>query len=77
MPCFNPRDLQAWSGGEWRGGLPSDITGICHDSRVVKPGVIYVALKGNRCDGHAYLREAFERGAVAAMVQAGGGGGEK
>lgn len=45
------------------------ITGVATDSRVVEPGDLFVALRGNRTDGHQYLQEVFERGAVAALVE--------
>ena len=43
---------------------------VSKDSRTVKPGDLYVALRGERFDGHAFIAEAAERGAVAAMVSA-------
>jgi len=70
MPCVNPLDVQAWTGGMWGADLPSDITGVCHDSRVVTPGDMYIAIKGVQFDGHDFLHDAFQKGAVAAMVQA-------
>jgi UDP-N-acetylmuramoyl-L-alanyl-D-glutamate--2,6-diaminopimelate ligase len=41
------------------------ITGISIDSRAVKPGHLFVALKGGSVDGHDYIRNAVENGAVA------------
>lgn len=38
------------------------------DSRAVAPGDLFVALVGARTDGHAHLRQAVEKGAVAALV---------
>ncbi|MDR2536105.1 MAG: UDP-N-acetylmuramoyl-tripeptide--D-alanyl-D-alanine ligase [Treponema sp.] len=38
------------------------------DSRTVLPGALFVALAGAAQDGHRYIRSAFERGAVAAMI---------
>jgi UDP-N-acetylmuramoyl-tripeptide--D-alanyl-D-alanine ligase len=37
------------------------------DSRSVTPGALFVALKGQRTDGHLYLQDAFNRGALAAI----------
>lgn len=42
--------------------------GISVDSRLVKPGDIFVALSGDRVDGHHYIEEAFHKGAIAAVV---------
>lgn len=52
-------------------GLESEaiITGVATDSRVVEPGDLFVALRGNRTDGHQYLQEVFDKGAVAALVE--------
>lgn len=38
------------------------------DTRVLQPGDLYVALKGERFDGHAFLTKAAEAGAVGALV---------
>jgi len=40
------------------------------DSRTLEPGDLFVALAGERFDGHAFVAEARSRGAVAAMVAA-------
>jgi len=45
------------------------ITGVATDSREVKPGMLFVALKGAKVDGHDFLDEAFANGAVAALVE--------
>jgi UDP-N-acetylmuramoyl-tripeptide--D-alanyl-D-alanine ligase len=42
------------------------------DSRRVRPGGLFVAIRGERDDGHAYVSDAFAAGAVAAVVRAGG-----
>jgi UDP-N-acetylmuramoyl-tripeptide--D-alanyl-D-alanine ligase len=41
---------------------------VTTDSRAVTPGDVFVALKGERFDGHEYVAEALRRGAVAALV---------
>ena len=46
---------------------------VTTDSRAVEPGDLFVALVGERHDGHAYVANAFGRGAVAALVAAGRG----
>jgi UDP-N-acetylmuramoyl-tripeptide--D-alanyl-D-alanine ligase len=38
------------------------------DSRAVTPGMLFVALKGDRFDGHDYVRDVIAAGAAAAMV---------
>jgi UDP-N-acetylmuramoyl-tripeptide--D-alanyl-D-alanine ligase len=39
------------------------------DSRQVTPSSLFIALPGERVDGHDYLSKAFENGAIAALVQ--------
>jgi len=41
---------------------------VVHDSRHVTPGDLFLALPGERTDGHAFLAEAYARGAFAAIV---------
>jgi UDP-N-acetylmuramoyl-L-alanyl-D-glutamate--2,6-diaminopimelate ligase len=41
------------------------INGLAYDSRQVKPGNLFVALRGHERDGHDYLGDALERGAMA------------
>jgi UDP-N-acetylmuramoyl-tripeptide--D-alanyl-D-alanine ligase len=44
------------------------IKGYCIDSRVLQAGELFFALKGERVDGHAYLQEVQQKGALAAVV---------
>ncbi len=46
----------------------SAITGVSIDSRTVQPGDLFVAIKGDRMDGHAFVQSALEKGATAAIV---------
>ncbi len=48
-------------------GSQVPITGVAFDSRQVQPGNIFVALVGNNVNGHRYIHEAIQRGAVAAV----------
>jgi UDP-N-acetylmuramoyl-tripeptide--D-alanyl-D-alanine ligase len=59
--------------------MPSAARRVVHDSRAVRPGDLYVALRGERWDGHAFVDDAFARGAVGAVVARGapGGGGAR
>jgi len=54
------------TGGVARGDVP--FSGVTTDSRAVNAGDLFVALVGERFDGHAYVAEAVRRGAAAAMV---------
>ena len=46
-----------------------EISEICTDSRDVKPGSLFVALCGERFDGHAFIKTALEKGAAFAVAQ--------
>lgn len=54
-----------------RGDLELDIKGIESNSREVKKGYIFVAIKGFDTDGHQYIGNAIENGAIAVMVEEG------
>jgi UDP-N-acetylmuramoyl-L-alanyl-D-glutamate--2,6-diaminopimelate ligase len=47
------------------GNSDIDLTGISYDSRQVRPGDLFVAIKGNKKDGHRYIHDALVRGATA------------
>jgi len=52
------------------GHLPPEdpeIRGVCHDSRRIAPGELYVAIAGARYDGRDFSPQAVERGAVAVL----------
>ena len=53
--------------GEIR-GQTRQITGISFDSRTTAPGDVFIALTGELVDGHDFVEQAFERGAVAALL---------
>ena len=45
------------------------ITGITTDSREVQTGDLYIALKGEKVNGHQFLNHVEKSGAVAALVE--------
>jgi UDP-N-acetylmuramoyl-tripeptide--D-alanyl-D-alanine ligase len=42
--------------------------GISTDSRQIQPGEVFLALRGDRFDGHQFVEAAIQRGAIAAIV---------
>lgn len=52
-----------------KGDLEQDIIGIESNSKKVKPGYIFVAIKGFSFDGHQYIEEAVKNGAIAVVVE--------
>lgn len=53
------------------GRAPLTFTEISTDTRTIKPGALFVALKGERFDGHDHLAAAAAAGATAAVVVGG------
>lgn len=51
------------------GEPPSTVLDVCIDSRLVKPGACFVAVRGIVTDGHLYLRQTAEAGATLAIVE--------
>ncbi|MBQ2710171.1 MAG: UDP-N-acetylmuramoyl-tripeptide--D-alanyl-D-alanine ligase, partial [Clostridia bacterium] len=46
-----------------------DITGIATDSRETESGTLFIAIKGERVDGHDYIAQAIARGAAAVIAE--------
>ncbi|MEP6899666.1 MAG: UDP-N-acetylmuramoyl-tripeptide--D-alanyl-D-alanine ligase, partial [Rhodanobacter sp.] len=59
--------IAVWTHGQMLGS-DVEVTGVAIDTRQLKPGDLFVAVKGERVDGHDYLADAMTRGAVAALV---------
>jgi UDP-N-acetylmuramoyl-tripeptide--D-alanyl-D-alanine ligase len=68
MPTFSPEVLAQWAGGRWQNGMPAALTGITQDTRSILPRNLYVAIRGERFDGHDFIDDAFAKGAAGAMV---------
>lgn len=69
MSLFTPEELAEWSHGTWVGdGIPS--RGVSMDSRKLAAGDLFLALKGERSDGHDFVPAALRRGASGAVVHA-------
>lgn len=68
MSMLDPESLAAWTLGSWKGGIPSEISGVSADTRTLRRGDLFVAIKGPRFDGHDFLQQAFEQGASGAVV---------
>ena len=45
-----------------------EFTDVVTDSRAIVPGCLFVALKGEKFDGHRFVAQALEDGARAAVV---------
>ncbi len=68
MPEFPPIQLSSWTGGRWTALPVAPLPGFAIDSRALRPGEMFVALKTEKRDGHDYLVAAQAAGAGAALV---------
>ena len=48
--------------------INEEVNGIATDSREIQKGDLYIAIKGEKVDGHSFLNQVFENGALAALV---------
>jgi len=67
-PVMTADDLVRLTGGRLLARSERPIRGGAVDSRVVTRGVLFVALPGERTDGHDHLADAVARGAAALLV---------
>lgn len=64
-------------GGELAVDAGTPVMGVSIDSRSLKPGKLFVAIKGDRLDGHDYVEAALGVGASLAIVETGFTGDDK
>lgn len=50
------------------GGQAIDFKNVSIDSRTIKPGDLFIAIKGENFDGHHFVQEAEQKGALAVLV---------
>ena len=62
-------DLIEAISGQRPAGAEQPISGATHDSRSAASGMLFVALKGERLDGHDYVADAFAKGTSVALLQ--------
>ncbi|MEA3211426.1 MAG: UDP-N-acetylmuramoyl-tripeptide--D-alanyl-D-alanine ligase [Chthoniobacter sp.] len=75
MDATKLETIARWAEGTLVEGQPSGtITTVCTDSRALKPGDLFLALRGEKFDGHTFVAEASRRGAAAAIVEEVAGG---
>lgn len=46
-----------------------EISGVVIDSRQVEPGYLYIAMRGERVDGHKFIPDVYEKGAAAVLSE--------
>jgi UDP-N-acetylmuramoyl-tripeptide--D-alanyl-D-alanine ligase len=68
--AFTLEDVLAATGGELSSlGATTRFGGVVTDSRAVRAGELFVALRGDAHDGHAFVAEAASRGAGAVLIE--------
>lgn len=67
QPLWSSSELSAALGVDADGGSGAPITDVSIDTRTLRPGDLFVALKDQR-DGHEFVSAAFKAGAAAALV---------
>jgi UDP-N-acetylmuramoyl-tripeptide--D-alanyl-D-alanine ligase len=66
---WRPREILLGTGGKLlRGGKSNRFGEVVTDSSKVKKGSVFVALKGERLDGHRFVRDAVRRGASCVVI---------
>ena len=68
MPTFAPAQLASWTGGRWTILPAASLTGFTMDTRQLRAGQMFVAIKTPKRDGHEFLAAAQAAGATAALV---------
>ncbi|MEO0063028.1 MAG: UDP-N-acetylmuramoyl-tripeptide--D-alanyl-D-alanine ligase, partial [Pseudomonadota bacterium] len=66
LALWTSAEIAAATGGT--ASAPFQVSGVEMDSRDVRCGDLFVALRGENSDGHLFLEKAFANGAVAAIV---------
>ena len=70
MQWFDALAAARWTGGKWIPASPEGLgfETVFHDTRTSASAGLFVAIAGERVDGHALLSDAVEAGACAAIV---------
>ena len=69
MPTWRVADLVQWAHGTLlRGDERQHVGGVSTDSRTVQVGNVFIALCGDRFDGHRFVPDAMQRGAAGVVV---------
>jgi UDP-N-acetylmuramoyl-tripeptide--D-alanyl-D-alanine ligase len=67
MGILDVKDIITATGGRIIHGDSRSFTGVCIDSRKIEAGELFIALKGERFDGHDFLLQALKKGSGAVV----------
>src|SRR6266545_4815705 len=65
---FTIEEIARATGGEIIGRAAGVVTGVSTDSRTVKPGELFVPLRGERFDGHDYIASSADAGVLVSLA---------
>lgn len=68
QPLWTIAEIVNATGGHLEGGVTLPLNGVAIDSRAISDGDVFVAIKGDRTDGHKYAANALQAGAGVAVV---------
>jgi UDP-N-acetylmuramoyl-tripeptide--D-alanyl-D-alanine ligase len=68
VPIFSPVQLAQVTGGRWTAQPVSPLSAFTFDTRKLRGGDVFIALKTDKRDGHEFLADAETAGAAAAIV---------
>ena len=72
MKAMSLREIAAACGGQYYGDtakLNTEVTGVAIDSRKVEEGFLFVPIKGARVDGHNFIPQVMEKGALCTLSE--------
>ena len=72
MPNMTLRNITEACGGTYVGSqehLLDVVEGVVIDSRQVKRGFLYIPIKGEKVDGHEFIPDVFEKGALSVLTE--------
>jgi UDP-N-acetylmuramoyl-L-alanyl-D-glutamate--2,6-diaminopimelate ligase len=64
--------IQALKARSIHGAVDREITGVRYDSRRIGPGNLFVAVRGSCFDGHSFIEQAVDKGAIAIVGEKAG-----
>ncbi|MBW3228092.1 UDP-N-acetylmuramoyl-tripeptide--D-alanyl-D-alanine ligase [Marinobacter adhaerens] len=70
MRAFSLAEAKGWLGAQCASGDLASVSfaGVSTDTRTLEPGQLFVALRGENFDGHRFLQQAMDKGAVGLVV---------
>jgi len=68
---FNTQQIVSATGGTLLKENGRPCFGVSIDTRTLEPGALYIALRGERFDGHHFVKEALDKGAHGVVIQSG------